>query len=87
MEPIHLRLISFLFVLCITSGAYAQDRQPDQIAPGPETAVPVNGPSLTGKERTGRKWMDEQRIDNCNVPAEKRGSKPRPGNCLHAPPG
>ena len=33
---------------------------------------------LTGKERLGRKWMDEQRIDNCNVPVDKRGAKPRP---------
>jgi hypothetical protein len=27
---------------------------------------------LTGKEPLGRKWMDEQRIDNCNVPVDKR---------------
>jgi hypothetical protein len=87
MEPIHLRLISFLFAMCIASGALAQDRQPDQTAPNAETAVPANGPSLTGKERTGRKWMDEQRIDNCNVPIDKRGSKPRPANCLHSPSG
>ena len=42
---------------------------------------------LTGKERLGRKWMDEQRIDNCNVPAEKRGTKPRPATCHHVPTG
>jgi hypothetical protein len=36
---------------------------------------------LTGKERLGPKWTDEQRIDNCNVPVEKRGSKPRPSAC------
>jgi hypothetical protein len=87
MEPIHLRLISILFALCIVSDGFAQDRQPDQTAPDAETAVPANGPSLTGKERMGRKWMDEQRIDNCNVPIDKRGSKPRPGNCLHSPSG
>jgi len=23
------------------------------------------------QERLGRKWMDEQRIDNCNVPIDK----------------
>jgi hypothetical protein len=87
MEPIHLRLISLLFAACIASPPFAQDRQPDQTTPNAETAVPANGPSLTGKERMGRKWMDEQRIDNCNVPAAKRGSKPRPGNCLHSPSG
>jgi hypothetical protein len=36
---------------------------------------------LTGKERLGEKWMDEQRIDNCKVPVDKRGSKPRPDAC------
>ena len=87
MEPIHLRLISLLFTLCITSQAVAQDRQPDQTAPDSETTAPADRPSLTGKERMGRKWMDEQRIDNCNVPADKRGGKPRPGNCLHSPSG
>jgi len=41
---------------------------------------------LTGKERLGRKWMDEQRIDNCNVPTDKRGTKPRPSICHNPPP-
>jgi hypothetical protein len=45
------------------------------------------GQTLTGKERLGRKWMDEQRIDNCNVPVDKRGSKPRPSVCPHVPTG
>jgi hypothetical protein len=27
--------------------------------------------------------MDEQRIDNCNVPVDKRGTKPRPSTCAH----
>lgn len=39
----------------------------------------------TGKERLGKKWTDEQRIDNCNVPIDKRGTKPRSAVCLHAP--
>jgi len=41
--------------------------------------------TLTGKERLGRKWTDEQRIDNCNVPPDKRGTKPRPSACPHTP--
>ena len=84
MEPIHSRLISFLFAACLASDAFAQDRQPDQTAPN---AAPVSGPSLTGKERMGRKWMDEQRIDNCNVPIDKRGSRPRSSACPHIPSG
>jgi hypothetical protein len=39
----------------------------------------------TGKERLGPKWSDEQRIDNCNVPVDKRGIKPRPSACANTP--
>jgi len=84
MEPIQRRLISFVFAVGLASAAFAQDRQPDQTAPNAATA---NRPSLTGKERMGRKWMDEQRIDNCNVPIDKRGSRPRPSACSHIPSG
>ena len=38
---------------------------------------------LTSKERLGPKWSDEQRIDNCNVPVDKRGIKPRPSACAN----
>ena len=87
MEPFYQRLIGVLIAVCLASPTFAQDRQPDQTAPKTETAVPANTRSLTGKERLGKKWMDEQRIDNCNVPFDKRGSRPRPGNCLHSPSG
>jgi len=51
------------------------------------TQVQANSPKvLTGKERLGPKWTDEQRIDNCNVPAEKRGTTPRPSACATAAP-
>jgi hypothetical protein len=59
-----------------------------QTAPPPEQATPVAATAprtLTGKERLGRKWMDEQRIDNCNVPIAMRGTKPRPSVCPHVP--
>ena len=87
MELISRGSIILLAVMCLASAALAQDRQADQTAPGAEAAVPASGPSRTGKERMGRKWMDEQRIDNCNVPIDKRGSKPRPADCLHSPSG
>ena len=38
-------------------------------------------PSLTGKERLGNKWNDEQRLDDCNVPPAKRGLRSRPDGC------
>jgi hypothetical protein len=38
-------------------------------------------PTRTGKERLGGKPSDEQRVDNCNVPPDLRGPKPRPDHC------
>jgi hypothetical protein len=38
-------------------------------------------PVRTGKERLGNKWSDEQRLDNCKVPPDKRGTKSRPDTC------
>jgi hypothetical protein len=61
---------------------FAQDR-----APVDPRTVPDTTDSLTGKERLGRKWMDEQRIDNCKVPTDKQGGKPRSGKCPHVPTG
>jgi len=42
------------------------------------------GPVRTSKERLGDKWSDEQRVDNCKVPTDKRGPKPRPDTCAEA---
>lgn len=51
-------------------------------------AAPTGGPlPLPGrtievkslKERLSDKASDEQRVDNCRVPLERRGSTPRPG--------
>jgi hypothetical protein len=50
--------------------------------PSANTTSPARAPKvLTGKERLGEKWQDEQRIDNCKVPIDKRGTKPRPDAC------
>jgi hypothetical protein len=38
-------------------------------------------PIRTGKERLGGKASDEQRVDNCKVPPDLRGPKPRPDRC------
>jgi hypothetical protein len=39
------------------------------------------GPTRTAKERLGGKASDEQRVDNCKVPPDLRGWKPRPERC------
>lgn len=38
-------------------------------------------PTRTGKERLGGKASDEQRVDNCKVPPDRRGATSRPDAC------
>jgi hypothetical protein len=45
----------------------------------------VGAAAQTLKERLSDKASDEQRIDNCGVPTERRGTKPRP-DCPISPP-
>ena len=84
MKSLYGSLVPLLLV-CLALPALAQDKPP---AGNRSNAAPSSGPAvLTGKERLGRKWMDEQRIDNCKVPADKRGTKPRPSACPDVPTG
>jgi hypothetical protein len=41
--------------------------------------------ALTLKERLSDKASDEQRIDNCRVPPDRRGVRPRPGCAATTP--
>jgi hypothetical protein len=81
----------FLIVIASLSPVSAQERGPAGNSPTPSasgTILPSNPHgSLTAKERLGEKWKDEQRIDNCKVPLDKRGPKPRPDACPNAPTG
>ena len=80
MRPLIGGTIGTFLAICLVLPASAQDR--------PQAEKPTSEPAtLTGKERLGRKWNDEQRIDNCNVPVDKRGSRPRPSVCPHTPMG
>ncbi len=47
-------------------------------------ADPPAAPSRTGKERLGDKATDEQRVNDCGVPPERR-TRPRPTECAAAP--
>ena len=73
----HVLGITASLVIAAPPPAVAQEQS--HAAKGPETSLIST--VLTGKERSGRKWMDEQRIDNCKVPIEKRGTKPRLDTC------
>jgi hypothetical protein len=81
-------LLGLLFALVLAlldaSYGFAQEGSPAAVDPkSPPSAIDP----LTGKERLGRKWMDEQRIDNCKIPADKQGAKPRSSACPHVPTG
>ena len=79
------QLLVSLSAIFLTLPAVARDRPAIGDPPTPNAATqPSNlNKVLTGKERLGKKWMDEQRIDNCKVPIDKRGTKPRPSICPH----
>jgi hypothetical protein len=81
--------IASLFAVSLAMAASAQDGarpdRPAQPALNATTSPSTTPTELTGKERLGPKWTDEQRIDNCKVPIDKRGSKPRSGTCHHIP--
>ena len=86
MAPLHRHLVLQL-AISLALPASAQDTPRELAASGAATRPSNSAAVLTGKERLGRKWMDEQRIDNCNVPIDKRGTKPRPSTCRNAPAG
>ena len=82
-------LLAAALLLLASAEAEAQSATP---APASSSTATVTGgtaqaagqAALTVKERLSAKWKDEQRVDNCNVPAEKRGTKPRPETCAKA---
>jgi hypothetical protein len=87
MGPLCKQSLVSLLAVCLTLPASAQDKPVDLPTPNAAISPLDTSTALTGKERLGKKWMDEQRIDNCKVPIDKRGSKPRPGTCPHVPMG
>jgi hypothetical protein len=83
MRALTRKFLALFFV--IYSGLSAAAEKADT-SDRPRQSVIQNSPgALTGKERLGKKWMDEQRVDNCRVPVEKRGTKGRPSGCAQGP--
>jgi len=83
MGPLCRAFLTSLLIAGLALSASAQDRQPDHSAPNSA----IQQGTLTGKERLGPKWTDEQRIDNCKVPVDKRGTKQRSNACPPIPTG
>ena len=70
MRSTYSGTLGAFLAVCLVLPADAQDSlRLDQ--PAPNSANPAA--TMTGKERLSTKWMDEQRVDNCNVPIDKRG--------------
>ena len=84
MRSSYMGTIGAFLAICLTLPTAAQE---NSRRGEPASNSATSPATLTGKERLGRKWMDEQRIDNCNVPVDKRGSRPRPSVCPHVPMG
>jgi len=87
MRPLLWSVLVTTLSVAVGGGAplLAQQRPPaDQPQTQRPSSVTPSGPR-TGKERLGGKWTDEQRLDNCKVPLDKRGPKPRPDACTTMP--
>ena len=54
------------------------------VSPGQAPRIAAAEELHTLKERLSDKASDEQRVDNCHVPVERRGTKPRP-DCPEEP--
>ena len=87
MRFMFTRLVASTVAIAATalSAALAADQTEQGHASSRAGERPEETKVLTGKERLGNKWMDEQRVDNCKVPVDKRGTRPRPDTCVHAP--
>jgi hypothetical protein len=60
-------------LLLHAAGGWSQD--------GDKQSAEASRVVQTLKERLGDKTSDEQRVDNCKVPVERRGPKVRPEGC------
>ena len=77
-------------VILAASAFVAAPLEADEPAPdaAPATQAPIQqapAPVKTGKERLNSKASDEQRVDNCKVPPELRGTAVRPDTCEGKP--
>ena len=77
---------SLMIALLLLFAGLACRARAEDAKPAADPAKAGSPTKLTGKERLGPKWSDEQRIDNCKVPLDKRGPRPRPSACPDAPP-
>jgi hypothetical protein len=69
--------VAVALMLCV-SGGYAES----DLKPPSQTAAEISTKANeTLKERLSDKASDEQRVDNCKVPLDRRGTTRRPKGC------
>jgi len=74
-----MRQIFGVIALWIAASAAQADTEPQ-----PRILVATTmAAAATGKERLGDKASDNQRVNDCRVPPEKRGPAKRPAECAH----
>jgi hypothetical protein len=86
LTQLHASALAIGAAAFLAAPAEGQTDSVRERALGPDQVIrPEETKALTGKERLGNKWMDEQRVDNCKVPIDRRGTKSRPDTCSHTP--
>jgi hypothetical protein len=85
LKGIAVGALSAVAVACNAGIGFAQtDAKPPPApasAQGQAAKDQTTTVTQTLKERLGDKASDEQRVDNCKVPVDRRGSKPRSDKC------
>jgi hypothetical protein len=74
-------------IACLAAVALAPMNLHAETVAHPAAGAPASSNAraqLTGKERLGEKWKDEQRVDSCKVLPDEQGPKPRPDGCWGA---
>jgi len=74
---------SILAVSAFAAASLAADDPAPTVTPAAAQlpTEPTPAPVRTGKERLSSKASDEQRVDNCKVPQELRGTTVRSDTC------
>jgi hypothetical protein len=72
MKPMLAVLAISIAASILPAGAQVQSKLP---------VTSTTAPVATGKERLGDKASDNQRVNDCRVPPEKRGPSERPTEC------
>lgn len=78
--PRDIRLVAAVAAIALMLDIVGGHAGNDPKSPA-QTAAEPSKADETLKERLSDKASDEQRVDNCKVPLDRRGTTPRPEGC------